>query len=269
VGVYGESVDGTGIVGSGFSFGVVGEATAATGPTAGARFDCASDEGMGLQALANSATGSTYGLWAQSLSDGGVGLYGYASSPSGNTFGVVGGTDSPDGYAGYFLGRGYFSGNVGIGVLGPQARLHIGGTPGVDGIMFPDGSLQTTASGSNAWSLTGNSGTDPSTNFIGTTDDVPMEVRVNGLRALRIEPGSDFVPSPNLIGGFSGNAVTAGVVGATIGGGGDSAVTNVVTDDFGTVGGGQDNQAGDDAGTTFDADFATVGGGVGNTASGT
>lgn len=36
---------------------------------------------------------------------------------------------------------------LGLGVTNPQARLHIGGTPGVDGIRFPDGSLQTTAAG--------------------------------------------------------------------------------------------------------------------------
>ncbi len=39
-----------------------------------------------------------------------------------------------------------FGGNVGIGTMNPLARLHIFGSPGVDGIMFPDGTLQTTAS---------------------------------------------------------------------------------------------------------------------------
>ncbi|MFH1188243.1 MAG: hypothetical protein V1652_00150 [bacterium] len=39
----------------------------------------------------------------------------------------------------------YFNNNVGIGTSTPQAKLHIGGTPGADGIMFPDGTLQTTA----------------------------------------------------------------------------------------------------------------------------
>jgi len=38
-------------------------------------------------------------------------------------------------------------GNVGIGTTSPGAKLHIGGTPGVDGIMFPDGTLQKTAGG--------------------------------------------------------------------------------------------------------------------------
>ena len=37
------------------------------------------------------------------------------------------------------------SGNVGIGTTNPTARLHIAGTPGADGIRFPDGTLQTTA----------------------------------------------------------------------------------------------------------------------------
>jgi len=46
-----------------------------------------------------------------------------------------------------------FGGNVGIGTMNPLARLHIFGSPGVDGIMFPDGTLQTTAS-TNGWSNT-------------------------------------------------------------------------------------------------------------------
>jgi hypothetical protein len=36
-------------------------------------------------------------------------------------------------------------GNVGIGTTNPGAKLHIGGTPGTDGLMFPDGTLQTMA----------------------------------------------------------------------------------------------------------------------------
>lgn len=46
-----------------------------------------------------------------------------------------------------------FGGNVGIGTMNPLAKLHISGSPGVDGIMFPDGTLQTTAS-TNGWSDT-------------------------------------------------------------------------------------------------------------------
>lgn len=74
--------------------------------------------------------------------------------------------------------------------------------------------------------------------------------------------------SPNLIGGHSSNSITAGVVGTTIGGGGNSDYTNEVTDDYGTVGGGINNQAGNNTGTTGDRSYATVGGGVSNTAAG-
>jgi hypothetical protein len=116
-----------------------------------------------------------------------------------------------------------------------------------------------------AWLLQGNAGTDPATNFLGTTDDAALDFRVHDARALRLEPNAT---SPNVIGGFSGNAVTAGALGATIGGGGSSFLTNRVTDDYGTVGGGRNNRAGDNAGTTTDRGFATVGGGEINIASG-
>ena len=42
-------------------------------------------------------------------------------------------------------GINYAEGNVGISTPSPTAKLHIGGTAGVDGIKFPDGTLQTTA----------------------------------------------------------------------------------------------------------------------------
>ena len=76
---------------------------------------------------------------------GGTGVSGIANAATGNGKGVYGSANSPSGHAGYFVGRGYFSGNVGIGETNPTAKLHIGGTPGTDGIKFPDGSLQTTA----------------------------------------------------------------------------------------------------------------------------
>jgi len=128
-----------------------------------------------------------------------------------------------------------------------------------------------TSAGGGGWSLTGNVGTNPATNFLGTTDTQALELRVNSARALRLEPNAY---SPNLIGGSSSNSVTSGVAGATIGGGGaaddgwGNLVPNRVTDDYGTVGGGGNNQAGDNAGATDDASYSTVAGGLGNTASG-
>ena len=101
------------------------------------------------------------------------------------------------------------------------------------------------------WSLLGNAGTDPNINYLGTQDDLPLELRVNGERALRLEPDAT---GPNLIGGVYDNTVTTGVVGATIAGGGavpdehNNPRFNQVTDDYGTIGGGRNNQAGDDSG---------------------
>ncbi len=118
------------------------------------------------------------------------------------------------------------------------------------------------------WKLTGNSGTNPSTHFLGTTDNQALELRVNNARALRIEPDTTASASPNLIGGYSGNSVTSGVVGATISGGGASSNANRVTDNYGTVGGGVNNRAGNNDGTTNNTSYATVGGGGGNVASG-
>ncbi|MEZ5003709.1 MAG: H-type lectin domain-containing protein [Chitinophagales bacterium] len=119
---------------------------------------------------------------------------------------------------------------------------------------FYNGSAWTELSGDNNWSLNGNTGTDTSTNFIGTTDDMPLDVKVNNQRVMRYQPATD---SPNLIGGYSGNTVSSGTIGATIAGGGVPNEENTVAGDFGVVGGGADNNA--------VGSFSTVGGGLENT----
>jgi hypothetical protein len=112
------------------------------------------------------------------------------------------------------------------------------------------------------------------TAVLGTTDNNALDVRVANTRAMRYEPNAT---SPNLIGGSPTNRVTAGVAGASIGGGGTteaigciefSPCWNRVTDDHGTIAGGRGNQAGNGAGTSADAAYATVGGGYANEAHG-
>ncbi len=120
--------------------------------------------------------------------------------------------------------------------------------------------------GAEAWSLTGNSGTTPGANFIGTTDNVSLTLAVSGSVALKLIPNAGG--TANIVGGYSGNSATNNTVGVFIGGGGNGSNPNMVTDDYGTVGGGTGNRAGDNAGTTSDQGWATVGGGGGNVAGG-
>jgi hypothetical protein len=132
--------------------------------------------------------------------------------------------------------------------------------------------------GGTNWALSGNAGTTPGVDFIGTTDASAMQLRVNSQRALSIEPGvtsalSDISPSPSLVGGHSGNKIEPGVNGAVISGGGYASRTttakfpNMVSDALGVVGGGAANTAGN--GTAAGGEFATVPGGFGNRAAGT
>src|SRR6266545_46220 len=114
------------------------------------------------------------------------------------------------------------------------------------------------------WQLGGNAATTPGTDFLGTSDNQALELKVNGARALRLEPPAT---SPNLVGGFSDNAAQDGAHGVTIAGGGQAGAPNRVSDHFGTVGGGLDNRAGSSDGDPATALFATVAGGLSNTAS--
>src|SRR5262245_12070379 len=110
-----------------------------------------------------------------------------------------------------------------------------------------------TASFSNTfWGMGGNAGTNPTNGaFLGTTDNQPLEIKVNGVRALRIEaPTNFFGDIPNIVGGHSVNIVSNGFVGAVIGGGGQPGSPNRVGNDFATVVGGIANTA---SGTTSTA----------------
>jgi len=122
------------------------------------------------------------------------------------------------------------------------------------------------------WLLTGNAGTTSGTSFLGTTDNKPLDLRVNNVRALRLEYNAG---SPNVTGGYSGNTIAAGVRGGTIAGGGASGSSiNRVTADYATVGGGSYNTAGSYSATVgggyrnaASSNYATVAGGYRNAAS--
>ena len=112
--------------------------------------------------------------------------------------------------------------------------------------------LTVSATGANQWSLAGNSGTTPGVNFLGTTDNQPLELKVNNSRMLRLEWVRLFdlfgTASANVIGGLHINRVFNGAIGATISGGGEEATfsqfqsPNEVGANFGTISGGSGNR---------------------------
>ena len=98
--------------------------------------------------------------------------------------------------------------------------------------------------GGGGWSLTGNAGTDPAINFLGTTDNQPLELKVNNARVLRLEPHPG---GANLVGGHPSNSIAAGVYGAVISGGGHLSFPNRVESRASAIGGGSGNVIRSDA----------------------
>ena len=129
--------------------------------------------------------------------------------------------------------------------------------PGANLTLTPSGQTLTFASPTD-WHVGGNSGITPGLNFLGTADNQPLEIKVNGLRALRLEPNT--YAENNLLGGAWVNQVDAGVVGATIGGGGSwNRGGHHIAANYGTIaGGGYSNLI------QTNADNSTIGGGANN-----
>lgn len=119
------------------------------------------------------------------------------------------------------------------------------------GAVASDGAL-TCNTASAGWTLTGNTGTSPPLNFIGTTDDQFFDIRTNNRRAMRFRSlddpnGSAYggpVGAPAVIGGASANEASG--PGAAIGGGGNTETGNSAAGRYATVPGGHDNHAGGD-----------------------
>ncbi|MCX8157209.1 MAG: tail fiber domain-containing protein [Verrucomicrobiae bacterium] len=141
------------------------------------------------------------------------------------------------------------AGGVGIGTNAPQTALHVAGTVQADVLKLPSGAtvgavLVSDASGVGGWQ--------------------PPAVRAQ-----------TNVTSPNLLGGHAANFVANGVVGATIGGGGNAVSSNQVTASYGTIGGGRGNAVSGAEGAVAggfsnvaSGAWAALGGGSLNTAAG-
>jgi len=74
---------------------------------------------------------------------------------------------------------------------GAPARLPIGTVGQVLTVVSGTPAWQT-PTGSAGWGLTGNMGTNPSTNFIGTTDNEPLAFRTNNQEAMRLTSGRNL-----------------------------------------------------------------------------
>ena len=154
---------------------VFGDATSTSGQTVGVFGRAMSPDGFGVLGDAAADTGSATGVWGRTDSPDGYGIHGFNGADTGDAIGGYFETSSDDGYgiyaeaptalsgyAGYFVGRGYFSNNVGIGTMSPGSPLTVAGlvesTTG--GFKFPDGTIQTTAASGGGESLWQQSGSD-------------------------------------------------------------------------------------------------------------
>ncbi len=142
----------------------------------------------------------------------------------------------------------------------------------------------TTLNGA-GWSLSGNSLNQG--DFLGSTNTVPVEIRVNNEPVLRLydKPYLSGIRAPNVIVGNKFNSVSNNTLGATISGGGGNpnistcgngseTCVNQANGNFSTVGGGWGNIASGDMTTvaggnsnTTGGNYASIGGGIKNVAS--
>lgn len=178
-------------------------------------------------------------------------------APTGGTllYEDFGEPDVVDGLYSTFLGDGTTTGSLARALSSISAYLEVVAN---NQVLTPRERIGSVAYAVHAWGLSGNANTLTGTNFIGTTDDRPLDFRAGNARALRIEP--TFIGEPNILLGVSGNAVGAGILGATIGGGGQNGGPgpNRIDGSYSTVAGGSGNRI------LTSADYSVVGGGIQN-----
>jgi|GEM_PF-1661200 len=142
------------ITNSGSGSGIKGKSNATSGVYYGVIGESSSTNGTGVYGGAPNT-----GVEGIAHSGGGTAIYGYAYADKGTNYAIRGVTNSSDGYAGYFHGgKVHISGNTGLGITNPTAKLDIdgqlkirGGTPGAGKVLTSDteglASWQTPAGG--------------------------------------------------------------------------------------------------------------------------
>jgi hypothetical protein len=162
-----------------------------------------------------------------------------------------------------------------------------GPTAVTPGFYYWDGSQWVRlADGGKAWLLTGNAGTNPANNFLGTADAQPLCIRVNNQETFRFNPPGASAPAWSIqrAGGNQRGLHAVDLQSAR------AAATQVASGNYSVIGGGRSNTAsgyaaivgggeqniargyaatvGGGSQNTASSSYATVGGGWDNTASG-
>ncbi|WP_290848230.1 tail fiber domain-containing protein [Flavobacterium sp.] len=153
--------------------------------------------------LSGDGTGTQYGTYNY-LNNTGAGLkYGSYNRIQANIgtdvqYGVYSDVSKLNSFSGYFLGRFSIGTNATNNYILPASR----GT--ANQIMQTDAAGNVnwvSPNGLGGWALTGNSGTSPTVNFIGTTDNQPLHFRVFNVTAGRVEnAGSNTALGYNSLG---------------------------------------------------------------------
>jgi len=151
------------------------------------------------------------------------------------------------------------SSNVVAGAIA-AGQLGTSGAPSAGQVLSFDGSSLSWATlpvvPPPSWTLGGNSGTTPGVNFLGTSDNQPLQLRVNGLLGLCLTPSPSG--GVNIVGGLAGS-VAAGVDYGTVSGGLGNCLLDAAHSS--TIAGGNQNRIG------VNTQLAAIGGGGGNTMS--
>jgi|GEM_PF-4350116 len=130
-------------------------------------------------------------------------------------------------YAGYFLG------NVSIGTTSGNNYILPSSRGTVNQIMQTDGSgnlswVDAPNISISKWMLSGNSGTNPTFNYLGTSDNIDVVFRTNAIERLRINTNGNLItPNANIkFGALSGNNITTGAQNILLG---SNAGQNITT----------------------------------------
>lgn len=116
----------------------------------------------------------TSGAWPAGVSL--IGPMGATGSTGANGLNILNGANNPT--SGIGLNGEFYINTTTSTLFGPKTGA---GWPTGVSLIGPPGSAI------NAWSLTGNAGTVDGTNFIGTTDNIPLNFKVNNIKAGRID----------------------------------------------------------------------------------